>query len=122
MGDPTWMLQFDSSGTEVVGRWRDGSCELVEYRTAGTLWSADFTVRECPTPTGFEGTLVRSSLFSRYESRWTLVPDGGAVRVEYDLDVGLPRLVPRGWAHERMVSSVEGMLRGLVAWADQAAP
>jgi hypothetical protein len=121
LSDPAWLLQFDQSGTTVAGRRRDGACEEIAYRTPGTLWSAEFTVRQCPTPTGFEATLVRSSVISRYDSRWTLTPVAEGVRVEYELEIGVPRLVPAGWARNRTVSSVDGMLRGLVAWADRSA-
>ena len=117
LADPVWLLQFDRSGTALVGRKADGACEILDYKTSG-LFGADWTVRQCQTSTGLEQTLAESSFFSRYESRWTLAPEGNGARVEYVIDVGLPKIVPSGWAREKMASSVGGMLEGIVAWAE----
>ena len=117
LADAAWPLQFDRTGTALVGRRADGSCEILDYRTTGFL-GADWTVRQCPTATGFEATLAESGFFSRYESRWILSPEGTGVRVEYVIDVGLPRMVPSGMAREKMASSVGSMLERLVAWAE----
>ena len=117
LADPVWQLQFDRSGTALVGRKADGACELLDYKTSGWL-GADWTVRQCPTSTGFEQTLAESSFFSRYEAQWTLTPEGNGVRAEYVIDVGLPKMVPSGWARDKMASSVGGMLERIVAWAE----
>jgi hypothetical protein len=122
LADAAWPMQFDKSGTALVGRRADGSCELLDYRTRGWL-GADWTVRQCPTATGFAATLAESSFFSRYDSQWILSPEGKGVRLEYVIDVGLPKMVPSGFAREKMASSVGAMLEGLVAWAEvNAAP
>ena len=117
LADAAWPLQFDKTGTALVGRKADGACELLDYKTSGWL-GADWTVRQCPTSTGFAATLSESSFFSRYESQWILSPEGNGVRLEYVIDVGLPRMVPSGMAHEKMASSVGGMLERIVAWAE----
>jgi hypothetical protein len=117
LADAAWPLQFDKSGTSIVGRRADGSCELLDYRTSGWV-GADWTVRQCPTATGFEQKLAESSFFSRYESRWTLSSEGNGVRVDYVVDAGLPKMVPSGWAREKMASSVGTMMERLVAWAE----
>ena len=117
LADAAWPMQFDKSGTALVGRKADGSCELLDYRTSGLL-GADWTVRQCPTSTGFAATLTESSFFSRYESQWILSPDGNGVRVEYVIDVGLPKMMPSGMARDKMASSVRSMMNGLVAWAE----
>jgi hypothetical protein len=62
LADAAWPMQFDKSGTALVGRKADGSCELLDYRTTG-LFGADWTVRQCPTATGFAATLTDSSFF-----------------------------------------------------------
>ena len=108
LADAAWPLQFDKTGTSLVGRRADGSCELLDYRTSGFL-GADWTVRQCPTSTGFAATLTESSFFSRYESRWVLSPEGNGVRVEYVLDVGLPKMMPSGMARDKIASSVGSM-------------
>jgi len=117
LADAAWPMQFDKSGTALVGRRADGSCELLDYRTLGWL-GADWTVRQCPTATGFAATLAESSFFSRYDSQWILSPEGKGVRLEYVIDVGLPKMVPSGMARDKMASSVGSMLDGLVAWAE----
>ena len=117
LADAAWPLQFDRTGTSLVGRRNDGSCELLDYRTSGFL-GADWTVRQCPTATGFAATLSESSFFSRYESQWILSPEGNGVRLDYVIDVGLPRMVPSGMAHDKMASSVGSMMNRLVAWAE----
>ena len=117
LGDPVWLLQFDRSGTALVGRKADGACELLDYKTSG-LFGAEWTVRQCPTSTGLEQTLAESSFFSKYDSRWTVTPEGTGVRAEYVLDVGLPKMVPSGWARDKMASSVGSMMERIVAWAE----
>lgn len=117
LADAAWPMQFDKSGTALVGRKPDGSCELLDYRTRGWL-GADWTVRQCPTATGYAATLAESSFFSRYESQWILAPEGSGVRLEYVIDVGLPKMLPSGFAREKMASSVGTMMDGLVAWAE----
>ena len=117
LADAAWPMQFDKSGTALVGRKPDGSCELLDYRTSGLL-AAAWTVRQCPTATGFAATLAESSFFSRYESQWVLSPDGNGVRLEYVIDVGLPKMMPSGMARDKMASSVRSMMNGLVAWAE----
>jgi hypothetical protein len=117
LADAAWPMQFDKTGTALVGRRADGSCELLDYRTSGFL-GADWTVRQCPTATGFAATLAESSFFSRYESRWILSPEGDGVRLDYVLDVGLPKMMPSGIARDKMASSVGSMMNGLAAWAE----
>jgi hypothetical protein len=117
LADAAWPMQFDKSGTKLVGRRADGSCELLDYHTSGFL-GADWTVRQCPTATGYAATLTESSFFSRYESQWILSPEGTGVRLEYFVDVGLPKMVPSGFARDKMASSVGTMMDGLVAWAE----
>ena len=117
LADAAWPMQFDKSGTALVGRKADGSCELLDYRTSG-LFGADWTVRQCPTPTGFAATLAESSFFSRYDSQWILSPEGKGVRLEYVIDVGLPKIMPSGMARDKMASSVGTMMNGLVVWAE----
>jgi len=117
LADAAWPMQFDKTGTALVGRRADGSCELLDYRTSGFL-GADWTVRQCPTSTGFAATLTESSFFSRYESQWILSSEGNGVRLDYVLDVGLPKLMPSGIARDKMASSVGSMMNGLVAWAE----
>lgn len=117
LADAAWPLQFDKTGTALVGRRADGSCELLDYRTSGFL-GADWTVRQCPTATGFAATLAESSFFSRYESQWILSPESNGVRLEYVIDVGLPRMVPGGMARDKMASSVGSMMDRMVAWAE----
>ena len=117
LADAAWPLQFDKTGTALVGRRTDGSCEFLDYRTSGFL-RADWTVRQCPTATGFAATLSESSFFSRYESQWILSPEGNGVRLEYVIDVGLPRMVPSGMARDKIASSVGSMMNRLVAWAE----
>ena len=117
LADAAWPMQFDKSGTALVGRTADGSCELLDYRTSG-MFGADWKVRQCPTATGFAATLAESSFFSRYDSQWILSPEGSGVRLEYVIDVGLPKMLPSGFAREKMASSVRTMMNGLVAWAE----
>jgi hypothetical protein len=120
LADAAWPMQFDKSGTALVGRKADGSCELLDYQTRG-LFGADWTVRQCPTATGFAATLTGSSFFSRYDSQWILSPEGTGVRLEYFIDVGLPKMLPSGFAREKMASSVGTMMNGIVAWAEARA-
>lgn len=84
-----------------------GACEALHLEVSGLFSPFDVHTLRCPTATGWTETLVESSVFSAWETSWTVTPtaDGGA-RVDYAVRTVLDLPVPASLVRDRTARSV----------------
>jgi hypothetical protein len=107
LADAAWPMQFDKTGTALVGR---AGGRIVR---APRLPHVRFPLRGMDGPTVSDADGVRSharaiELLLEVREPVDSFPEGQGVRLEYVIDVGLPKLMPM-----RDGARQDGVLRGL---------
>lgn len=93
VGDPVWVAETDGTGTTVRAE-PDGSCVLGHATSPSAFKTVVYTVRHCPTDTGWKGTLVDSNAFDTYGVLWEVEPQEGGSRVSYTLTMTTSLPIP----------------------------
>jgi hypothetical protein len=84
-----------------------GACEALRLEVSGLFSPFEVHTLRCPTANGWTETLIESSMFSAWETSWTVTPtaDGGA-RIDYAVRTALDLPVPASLVRDRTARSV----------------
>jgi len=94
----------------------DGACVGLSVTSRGLLSPVTLRTRRCPTASGWQETLVTSGVFERFDTAWTVSPEGTGSRVDYRVAVEVPAWVPMSVLHSRLTASVTATMRAVSAW------
>jgi len=111
LADPTWVSSVDGGRTTVVVTGREGACTVAAYTSPSALMTVTYTIRQCPTGSGYRSILVASDDFQAYESEWTVVPDGAGslltYRVRLEPKLPIPLALMTGTIRRDVLSMME---------------
>ncbi len=92
----------------------DAPCQLVHITTRGLTEPLKYTVRRCPTATGFKETLVQGdSMIEAMEVEWRTSPHEGGTKVRLSVLTRIGR-VPQLLVNQQVRQGVSQTLRNLV--------
>lgn len=114
IADPLWVSKTDGGGTEVTVLADEGACLKLQHVTPNAIKTVRYITRQCPTKTGFEGTLVESDNFESYRVEWSLEArsdDSTAIRYLLDLETNM--MVPQFIINRQTRKGVENLLSAL---------
>ena len=120
--DPTWEIRIAAEHTDVDVQGPDGACTIVSYVTPNPILEARYTLRRCPTATGWVSTLVEANAMSAYRSAWTVEPADGGCQVAYEVEVHSAVWVPDALVRRQTQQAIEGRMDALRSWAARPAP
>lgn len=86
LGNPNRVAEVEGRGAEVTSQPKNGCIESEIVAPSG-VGKVEYTSLSCPVADGFEGSLVSSKQIREMDARWTLVEEGGRLRIQYDLFV-----------------------------------
>lgn len=96
-------------------------CQLVHVTTKGVTAPLKYTVRRCPTETGFRETLVGGDEgVQAMDVEWTTEPHGSGTRVHLSIFASIAK-VPQFLVNQRTRQSIAHTLRSLGRKADTQA-
>lgn len=111
LADPTWVSSIDGGRTTVVVTGHDGACTLAAYTSPSALMTVTYTIRQCPTGSGYRSLLVSSDDFETYESEWIVAPDGAGslltYRVRLEPKLPIPLALMTGTIRRDVLSMME---------------
>lgn len=115
LADPKAAGALSDSVLAVRVLGKDGPCDLVEVTCKGVMDPLTYTVRRCPTPTGFSENLVQSEDFSSQRAEWRLEPVSGGTLVTFSVrsepKISLPRRVVQAVVESSAVETLENLVR-----------
>lgn len=89
-------------------------CQLVHITTRGLTSPLNYTVRRCPTASGFKETLVHGDdMIEAMEVEWRTTPTEGGTKVRLSVLTRISR-VPQVFINQQVRQSVGQTLRNLV--------
>ena len=94
-------LSGDVLDARVLGK--QGDCTLMQVTTRGLTTPLTYTTRRCPTPEGFNETLVQTDDFDSQASSWKLRPVSGGTQVTLEV-----RSEPRLPVPQRLINAAVG--------------
>lgn len=95
LADPVWLAGVDGNGTQVTVLERVGDCVVTKNVSPSAIKTVTYSVKQCPTATGFVATLVESNTFNDYRMEWTFTPSDTGTKAVYELSTDTSMMVPQ---------------------------
>ena len=115
LADTVGALKELSPNTLSVEVTPEGPCELVNRQTRGILQPLTLRSKRCPTPDGWEETLMESDDFEHYEALWKVRSTEKGTEVTYRIATVLTAPVPQLLVRQNLKKAARTILQGLVA-------
>jgi ribosome-associated toxin RatA of RatAB toxin-antitoxin module len=113
LGDPTWVAGVGGAGTRVTVKSHEGSCLIADYVSPSSVMEVTYTVKQCPTTTGYVATMITSNAFHSYRTEWKVEAEGAGSRLTYRLELDSKLWVPESLVTSTTRRSVEKLMQRL---------
>lgn len=92
-----------------------GTCDVVAMTVKGMTGPMEYTVKRCPTATGWTEILVESDDFDAHRAEWKVTPvEGGSLvtlTVATEPDVPVPQRVINAVVESQVVQTLKNLVR-----------